>query len=286
MRFWQLILLGALVACQSNKDPRDSNYPINTSTYESGLAVGSITDQRLLEISGLEYSLKNAHHLWTHNDSQGQPSLYLIDTSGTLRMTVYLQGAENYDWEDITSDGEHLYIADIGDNRAVRPSTKIYMLEEPLRMSEDSVVVKDWLEMTLSYSNGPRDAETLMYDYLSGKLVIVSKRDDSCMIYSFEFSAGDSINITPKGQVDLRMFTAGDMDESGAVVLKNYNSMFYWSASNEPFVERFVNGPDSRIPYTVEPQGEAVTFASEGSLYTASEFNEHAKQQLYLYRRK
>ena len=286
MKFWPYLLLAVVFACKSNVASRDGIYPFDQSTFETGKVISKITDKRLLEASGLEYSTKNPGHLWTHNDSQGQPSLYLMDTLGEVKLTVYLKGAENYDWEDITSDGEHLYIAEIGDNRAERESIKIFMLEEPKLRTEDSIAINDWLEMELTYSNGARDAETLMYDFQTGELVIVSKRDESCYLYSFMFEAGTTKSIEPKGQINLRMFTAGDINKEGEMLIKNYNTIFYWPASNLSVKERFVKGPEFTIPYVVEPQGEAITFAPDKSFYTVSEFNEHSNQNVYHYQRK
>ena len=285
MKFWPIALLAIFFSCKKSADPRDSNYEFDDSIYQKGEVIAKIKDKRVVEASGLEYSLKNPGHLWTHNDSQGQPSLYLLDTMGKVKMTVYLDGAANYDWEDITSDGEHLYIAEIGDNRAERDGIKILMLEEPSMTEGDSIATKNWLEMDLTYENGARDAETLMYDYQTDELVIVSKRDEKCFIYSFPFVAGQSSSIEPQGQLDLKMFTAGDINESGEMLLKNYDAIFYWSSSESSVVERFISGPDCRIPYEIEPQGEAITFAPDKSFYTLSEFNKHSDQQLYVYRR-
>ena len=100
------------------------------------------------------------------------------------------------------------------------------------------------------------------------------------------FEAGESKSLEPKGQIQLRMFTAGDINESGEILLKNYNTIFYWSTSNLSLKERFVKGPEFTIPYVVEPQGEAITFAPDKSFYTVSEFNEHSNQNVYHYQRK
>ena len=286
MKSWPIILLILLLACQHQADPRNENYPLNNSLFEKGAVIGTISDKRLLEASGLQYSYQNPGHLWTHNDSQGQPSIYLIDTTGQIQLTVYLKGAMNYDWEDITSDGEHLYIAEIGDNRAERDHVKIYMLEEPISGEKDSIAVDNWLEMKLTYANGARDAESLMYDKVKDELVVVTKREESCFIYSFTFIPGAEMEISPKGQLDLRMFTAGDVDQIGNMIIKNYDALFYWENSEHAVIQQFTKGPDGRIPYQVEPQGEALTFAPDGSFYTLSEYNANTEQYLYVYRRK
>ena len=63
MKFWPISLLLAVIACKSNVDIRDGVYLINQSIFENGKIISNITDKRLLETSGLEYSTKNPGHL-------------------------------------------------------------------------------------------------------------------------------------------------------------------------------------------------------------------------------
>ena len=85
--------------------------------------VATITDERLVEVSGLEQSYANPGYLWVHNDSGHDPIIYLIDQKGSIQMEVELKGVKNRDWEDIVTveenGGSWVYIAEIGDNRAV-----------------------------------------------------------------------------------------------------------------------------------------------------------------------
>ncbi len=285
MKFWPfaLALLG-IISCQKSVDPRNDDYPTTHSIFEKGVITATIQSDLLMEASGLQHSTANPGHLWAHNDSGGQPSIYLIDTLGQLKLTVCLIGAKNVDWEDITSDGEHLYIAEIGDNRAERKALKILMLEEPILENVDSISISNWLEMNISYANGPRDAETLIYDYRTKELVIVSKREEACYVYAFPFEANQTKELQPTGQVNLTMFTAGDSNAKGEILVKNYDAIFYWSPSELPIAERLTQGPDFNIPYELEPQGEAIAFVNQ-SFYTLSEFNQHSQQHLYVYRR-
>ena len=68
----------------------------------------------LSESSGLTYCRGK---LWTHNDSGNGPKIYALNPSnGTIIQTITLEGVINNDWEDLASDGYHLYIADTGNN--------------------------------------------------------------------------------------------------------------------------------------------------------------------------
>ena len=79
------------------------------------------------ETSGLE---NYGEHLITHNDSGDKPKLYVISSSGEKIIEIKINSIENNDWEDIASDSDHLYIADIGNNNGTRKNLKIYILDK------------------------------------------------------------------------------------------------------------------------------------------------------------
>lgn len=103
-------------------------------TFYSFLALSQITNfkekfnlpDETKETSGLLFFDSK---IITHNDSGNQPNLYEIDSlSGNLLRTVNVHNATNIDWEDITEDENHIYIADIGNNNGNRTDLKIYKI--------------------------------------------------------------------------------------------------------------------------------------------------------------
>lgn len=103
-------------------------------TFYSFLAISQITNfkekfnlpDETKETSGLLFFDSK---IITHNDSGNQPNLYEIDSlSGNLLRTVNVHNATNIDWEDITEDENHIYIADIGNNNGNRTDLKIYKI--------------------------------------------------------------------------------------------------------------------------------------------------------------
>lgn len=66
------------------------------------------------------------------NDSGGPPILYRFDRKGLIVKQLKLS-VRNEDWEAISSDGEFLYLADIGNNAGQRRSLAIYKV--PLNWS-------------------------------------------------------------------------------------------------------------------------------------------------------
>ena len=75
------------------------------------------------ETSGLE---SYGNYLITHNDSGDKSKLYVISSSGKKLIEIKINNIENNDWEDITSDSDHLYIADIGNNSGTRKNLNSY----------------------------------------------------------------------------------------------------------------------------------------------------------------
>lgn len=127
------------------------------------VVTGRLSAPALGESSGLTPSLHRRGLYWTHNDSGNDPVLFAIDSAGQLRHTVRIVGADNRDWEAIGSGacptGPCVYIADVGDNLALRKSVTIWRVREPVA-GQDSVVVDARLD--LRYEDGPRDVEAMV----------------------------------------------------------------------------------------------------------------------------
>ena len=79
------------------------------------------------ETSGLE---TYGEHLITHNDSGDKPKLYVISSSGKKLIEIKINNIKNNDWEDISSDSDHFYIADTGNKYGTRENLKIYILNK------------------------------------------------------------------------------------------------------------------------------------------------------------
>ena len=106
----------------------------------------------LNELSGLVKSRRFDDVYWAHNDSGDQARLFAIDHLGKIIFPSFLAGefhgevsargktpwpglpilvAANVDWEDIATDAEHLYIADMGNNGNARRDLGVYVIPEP-----------------------------------------------------------------------------------------------------------------------------------------------------------
>lgn len=85
--------------------------------------------EALNEVSGIEQISRGLYV--TVNDSGDDPALYYLNSAGEILHKVFIDGAKNIDWEDITyadSTG-FLYVGDIGNNLNQRKDLAIYKIE-------------------------------------------------------------------------------------------------------------------------------------------------------------
>ena len=96
------VLLGLFVILSSQSCyalPRWHQCP----QISEGVIVGTVTDSEIDEASGLVASQVNPDTFWTLNDSQGPVCVYALATNGDLKYKLCLEGAENFDWEAIST---------------------------------------------------------------------------------------------------------------------------------------------------------------------------------------
>ena len=264
---------------------------------------GVLDNPEIVEASGLVASQKNVGALWTHNDSGGNPKVYLINDRGSTIATYVLAGATSRDWEDIAigpgpQEGEtYVYVGEIGDNNAQYPIKKIYRFVEP-EVSENGVTdtIRQVDTIRVVYPDGARDAETLLVDPWTADVYILSKRERYVNIYRDAFPQRttaldtlEKLGQIPREQVGiLEQLVGGDISSDGKeILLKSYIQVFYWHRNDEQtsIVDLLQTEPQ-RLPYTPEPQGEASGFADDSSgYYTLSEQQSGIKPHLYFYAR-
>jgi len=232
----------------------------------------------LTEASGLAESALNPGVYWTHNDSGDRARLFAIDAAtGALRATFELPSVTATDWEDLAiapdADGnDAFYIADIGDNTAVRGSVAIYRVAEPTlpRAGGAPVTINAGAvsSQRLTYPGGPRDAESLAVGS-DGALTIISKREAQVGVYRLadpQFTGGRS-QLDSAGQLPLTWVVGASASPDGSFVLIKTASAVrgYAIGSDESVADALVRGGAGvPLPYNAEPQGEAVAASLSG----------------------
>lgn len=293
MRSFTIILLfSAIGACSQNP----SQQP-DTFDFLIGEKVAELTDKSIEEASGIAASRTNPGFLWTHNDSGNGAEVFLVDTKMNIRLTCVLKGIDNRDWEDIAvgpgpeKGVNYIYVAEIGDNFAQYTYKYIYRFREPdLKNVKKDVLIVDKYDVITFKLDTRKDTETLLVDPGTKDLFVVSKRESPVVVYKlkYPYSTKDTLTAEIVGKIETSQIVGGDISVSGnEIVLKNYSNVFYWKRAEKESVEKALQRPPKTLPYTEEPQGEAVTFAIDGSgYYTISEIVRGEKSFLTFYKRK
>ena len=269
-----------------------------TPQFSGPIFQGIVQHNEIDEASGIAASVLNTDILWTHNDSGDSARIFAMNIHGQHRGTVTLAGAENRDWEDIAvgpgpaTDIPYIYVADIGDNNS-RYSTKyIYRFPEPIFSSSEAVhdtTITNFARIKFQLQDGARDTETLLSDPSNGDLYIISKRETNVRVYRLT-SPLDTTNLMIAHYVatlPITYIVGGDISHSGdEILLKTYTNIFYWRRNkSKPLWESLTATPDT-LPYTPEPQGEAICWAKNDSgFFTVSEEIANIPANLFFYQR-
>ncbi|WP_139135340.1 hypothetical protein [Roseivirga sp. 4D4] len=283
---------------EEDTNPQLDNQEFST-LFTDRQSLGEIQIPDLNEASGLASSRSNSLYIWSHNDSGGDPLLYLMTQAGADSGRFVLDGAQNIDWEDLaigpgpTVGEQYLYAADIGDNRAVRDNYTIYRVPEPDLTVQDipaTSTLSGVEAISYVYDDGnARDAEAIMVDPATSDIYIISKREASVILYTLPFpqntaqlDTADRLRVLP-----FTMVTAADISPNGnEVLIKNYLNVYHWSKSGSESISDLLGTTPARLSYTVEPQGEAIAWHSDnGTYFTLSETGNNEPVILYNYNR-
>lgn len=252
---------------------------------------GDLTVQRfviaqpaLTESSGLARSAQETDLYWSHNDSGGPSDLYAFDGQGAARGRLQLRPAVNLDWEDMSAfveDGmPRLLVADIGDNRAIRASLRLYVLDEPrLEAGAPTLTVAPLQTLTVRYPDGPRDAEAVAVDAVEGMIYLLSKRDAVPRLYRLPLHPQQALPVAEalgeilipraaEGADDpkrINWATSMDFDAARkrAAVVTLSTAYVYTRADGESWAQAF-RQPPRAYALPDEPQIEAVAWSADG----------------------
>ena len=182
------------------------------------------------ETSGLEIYNNN---FITHNDSGGEPSLYVFNEKGEIIETIELnknsnRQIENNDWEDITNDNEYLFVADTGNNFGNRDNLNIIRVSKKDSLIVDGVIEISYLNQE-SFFPRPKhkyDAEALVI--IDDKIVLFSKDREGLNsdLYLIDKTLSGSQTLTSSSSYNVNtLITGGDYnEENNLLALVGYNS--------------------------------------------------------------
>jgi len=265
------------------------DFPID-SIFSPGIPIKTVNSVVLNEMSGLAFSKLHQDLVYVHNDSGGEAKVYILDSLGNHLGEIELLGAKNRDWEDIAvgpgKDGKSsIYVGDIGDNSAQYEYITVFRLPEPIHLKPSMRVPPE--KINLRFPNGPMDAETLIVDPISGDIFILSKRDKENTLFrlpSEKFEEGEAV-LEEIMKLPITSCVGGDISQDGAqIIIKNYLDIYYWQRIGEEDIAKSLSRNPIRLPYSPEPQGEAIGFTPAGeAFYTISEVRFEIQPVLYRY---
>ena len=233
-------------------------------------------------------SRHNPGVLWVHNDrARGQ--IYAIGINGAL-LATWDVGKTVDDVEDIAigpgpaPELDYLYVGDIGDNAAVRESIRVIRAAEPsvYRYQAAKPTTPNFPlveKITLVYPDGSHNAEELMVDPWTGDLFIATKESGITRLYratQAQLIDGATVTLEFILELEFHIVSAGDISPDGReIVLRQEEFAELWTRAPGQTVAQALGGTPTYIPVIgtpVEPNGEAITFASDGlGYYTISE---------------
>ncbi|MBG0854420.1 WD40 repeat domain-containing protein [Streptomyces spinoverrucosus] len=236
---------------------------VPTASAADGDEGFTIKDPRITESSGLAASRRHPGIYWTHNDSDDGAYLYAVDSAtGETVATLTLTGVGRpRDVEAISiGPGNQIYVGDIGDNLGgTWDHVWIYQLPEPEELKDRTVRATQYV---VRYSDGARDAESLVVHPKTGRVYIIDKNEAGGHLYEgpAELSAsGTNVFKSIAPVADLEATDAALSPDGERLVVRSYfGSLAYdWNGGR---IKR-----TGRLGVPSLGQGESVTYTADGT---------------------
>jgi hypothetical protein len=205
-----------------------------------------------------------------------------------------LKGIENRDFEDIAlaidpRDGKrYVYAADIGDNLEKFKVKLIYRFEEPTLATGAEMTITKFDTIKVVLEDRVRDTEAIMIEPKTNDLYLVSKREDSVRLYQVKYPfTRDTLTAIWVAILPFHKIVAASISADGnEVLMKDYDRVYYWKASNNLDLEKLLMTKPIELAYERERQGEAICWARDGKgFYTLSEAVRGEMGRLLYYKR-
>ncbi|WP_371661658.1 WD40 repeat domain-containing protein [Streptomyces sp. NBC_00280] len=222
----------------------------------------TIKDPRITESSGLAASRQHPGIYWTHNDSDDGAFLYAIDSAtGQTVATVTMTGVGTpRDIEAISiGPNNQIYVGDIGDNDGVTwDYVWIYQLAEPKVLKNQTIRAKQYV---VKYSDGSRDAESLVVHPKTGRVYIIDKQEDGGHLYAgpAKLSSSGTNVFRPVAAVDMWATDAAFSPDGQQLAVRGYfgGVSYAWNGGR---LKR-----QGQLDVPLQGQGESVTYSRDGS---------------------
>ena len=258
-----------------------SNKEIDSAEIDSAEIVNKIVLPKIInETSGLEFYNNN---FITHNDSGGEPSLYVFNEMGEVIETIGLNKnpdfeIENNDWEDITNDNEYLFVADTGNNFGNRDNLNIIRVSKGTDFMVDGIIEISYSDQE-SFFPRPKhkyDAEAIIV--IEDKIALFSKDRENLNtdLYLVDKNQNGSQILTSEVSYNVNtLITGGDYDED-----RNLLALVSYNAKGDQYLLLFKNFELNNLKNNIfkkfiipleQAQIEAVKIIDEKTFWVTSE---------------
>jgi hypothetical protein len=245
------------------------------TAYAPPGAIAQVQAGELAELSGLAVSWKNPDIFFAHND-RNRATIYAIDRQGELHARFVLEQAMATDPEDVAvgpcAAGSCVYLADIGDNAAVRGEYAILRFAEPSVPSSPGDVSSNvaFERLRFSYEDGSHNDEGLLVAP-SGALYVVTKGSGPSSVYRLPAEPSTSALNQASKVATLPVPAASDMAASAAAahpcglgfLVRTYDRVYEFRATSGDFESAFAATPQV-VAMPSEPQSEGISYLADG----------------------
>ena len=207
-----------------------SNKEIDSAEIDTVEIISKIVLPKIInETSGLEFYNNN---FITHNDSGGEPSLYVFNEECEIVETIGLNKnhdfeIENNDWEDITNDNKYFFVADTGNNFGNRDNLNIIRVSIGANLMVDGIIKISYSDQE-SFFPRPKhkyDAEAIII--IDDKIALFSKDRENLNtdLYLVDKDQNGQQILTSKFNYTVgSLITGGDYNkENSLLALVSYN---------------------------------------------------------------
>lgn len=237
---------------------------------------------KLKEVSGLEFDKQQ--WLWAINDGGDAPKLYQLSADGSVRKTIEIENAKNWDWEDMTqNDFGHFFIGDFGNNNDLREWLTIYKIENPIDINTEKTqaeIIKFTYPESVSENNKKVLYDVEAFVHFNESLYLFTKNravpfDGKTRLYRIGDYAANfeaeyiSEFVTCKTIRELCWITSAALspDRTKLVLLDSERLWLFENWQNDDFF----SGDVYQIDLGIVTQKEAVTFFDNDTVIFADE---------------
>lgn len=254
-------------------------------------ALGGEAPADLAALSGLALSRVQPNIVFAHNDHDG-PIVYALDLEGKEHARITLTDAPVNDFEDIAvgpcGAESCVFVADIGDNNAVRSEYAILRFVAPMVPDTpgDTELTAEFERFAFVYEDGSHNAEGLMVSP-DGTLYVVTKlapgtggrveTTGPSSVYRLPALAADTVAEATK-VATLGVPADGDLAASAAAahpcglgfLLRTYDRVYeFVTPAGMPFEAAFGVTPSS-VAMPDEQQSEGIDYLPDGRGFITS----------------